>query len=816
MKHMNHRLFALLLLLLTLGTLTSAFAQITPSQDSYTDTSKATTNFGTATTLGVASSTASLQNTYIQFDLSSVPAGYTSANVAKATLKLYVNSVATAGTFNVDFVNGSWSEKTMTADLVPALGTTIASNVGVSSANVHDYILVDVTAAVGDWLNGSQANDGIALVANSGLSATFDSKENTTQSQPAELVIVFTAGGTISGVTTASGSGLIGGGTTGTLNLGLQTCATKQVLQWNGSAWVCAAVGTGTISGVTAGSGLTGGGTSGAVTLAIANKGVTTAQIGSGAATNGQVLTANGTGGASWQAAAGASTWAMTGNAGTNCTTSPCADFLGTTDASNLEFRVNNNRAFRIEAATDTQAGFGFSPNVIGGFSGNAVTAGAAGATIAGGGGGIKNGTSYINSVGGSFGVVGGGLKNVAAGEASTVAGGILNTASSGADTVAGGETNTASGGGSTVAGGNTNIASGQFSTVGGGTNNTAGVQSSTVAGGSNNIANNPYATVAGGYGNKSQGYGSTVAGGLNNTLSGTGSFAAGQYTTDINGLIHNGVFLWGDSSTTTPLAATADNQFLIRSVGGVGIGTNSPVAQLHVASTSGNPQAELDQGLANDYARLRLDLVGSNYWDIAAGGPTDQLNFFQAGYGNVISIDTSNSNTLMAMGNGASLSAGGTWTNASDRNLKEDFLSVDGSDLLKRLQTVPMLNWKYKNETGVRHIGPMAQDFYIAFKLGSDDKHIATVDEGGVALAAIQELYRETLKKDTEIQDLRKQVAGLSRRVSELSKIQLSVTALEARLARMDAQTSARTHKLHSTTMNEMGNGTNGKSLRQ
>jgi len=45
----------------------------------------------------VVSSTASIQTTYIQFNLSSTPAGYTGANVAKATLKLFaccVNSTA--------------------------------------------------------------------------------------------------------------------------------------------------------------------------------------------------------------------------------------------------------------------------------------------------------------------------------------------------------------------------------------------------------------------------------------------------------------------------------------------------------------------------------------------------------------------------------------------------------------------------------------------------------------------------------------------------------------------------------------------------
>ena len=76
----------------------------------------------------------------------------------------------------------------------------------------------------------------------------------------------FPGTGTITGVT--AGSGLTGGGTTGTVTVGLtNTCASGQVLEWNGSAWACAGVGTGTITEVTAGTDLTGGGTSGNVTL---------------------------------------------------------------------------------------------------------------------------------------------------------------------------------------------------------------------------------------------------------------------------------------------------------------------------------------------------------------------------------------------------------------------------------------------------------------------------------------------------------------------------------------------------------------------
>jgi hypothetical protein len=89
-----------------------------------------------------------------------------------------------------------------------------------------------------------------------------------------------TGDGTITGVTTGAGSGLIGGGNSGTLNLSLtNTCTTKQVLQWSGSAWACASPGTGTVTSVGSGAGLTGGPITGSGTLSIATAGVSNSML---------------------------------------------------------------------------------------------------------------------------------------------------------------------------------------------------------------------------------------------------------------------------------------------------------------------------------------------------------------------------------------------------------------------------------------------------------------------------------------------------------------------------------------------------------
>ncbi len=277
MKNLRSQLLILFVCVICL--VSSADGQLTPSGDAYTNTAMPTTNYGAKTLLDVESS----QTSYIQFNLSSIPSGYTGADITKATLKLYVNSVTTAGSFNVDYVNGTWSENTIDASNAPALGTTIAASVPLITADKNQYILIDITTAVQAWLSGT-ANDGIALVGNSPVNATFDSKESTTTSHAAELDIVFTpgsgGGGGIAGINTGAGSGLMGGGNSGTLNLSLiNTCSAKQILQWSGSAWACASPGTGTVTSVASGAGLTGGPITSSGTLSIATAGVTNSML---------------------------------------------------------------------------------------------------------------------------------------------------------------------------------------------------------------------------------------------------------------------------------------------------------------------------------------------------------------------------------------------------------------------------------------------------------------------------------------------------------------------------------------------------------
>jgi hypothetical protein len=151
MKNSKLQVLPILVLLLCMLSWVGAFGQITPSQDAFTNTAAASTNYGANVLLDV---NGAKEIVYIQFNLASIPG---SANVSQATLKLYVHTVTTAGSFNVDYVNGSWAESTITSSLSPVLGTTIAPSVPITAASKNQYILIDVTSALAgmaEWESG--------------------------------------------------------------------------------------------------------------------------------------------------------------------------------------------------------------------------------------------------------------------------------------------------------------------------------------------------------------------------------------------------------------------------------------------------------------------------------------------------------------------------------------------------------------------------------------------------------------------------------------------------------------------------------------
>ena len=119
----------------------------------------------------------------------------------------------------------------------------------------------------------------------------------------------------------------------------------------------------------------------------------------------------------------------------------------------------------------------------------------------------------------------------------------------------------------------NTITSNGAQSVIAGGAGNTASASYVSIGGGYSNTGSGFYGTIGGGSSNTASGNNSTVPGGTSNTASGSTSFAAGNRAK----AIHNGSFVWGDS-TFADLSSTAADQMMIRANGGVVISSTSGV----------------------------------------------------------------------------------------------------------------------------------------------------------------------------------------------------------------------------------------------
>ncbi len=207
-----------------------------------------------------------------------------------------------------------------------------------------------------------------------------------------------------------------------------------------------------------------------------------------------------------------------------------------------------------------------------------------------------------------------------------------------------------------------------------------------------------------------------TRAGGQGSVALGYRTTANNDYSVSIgyrasnNG--HTGTIVFGDESTTDSVRAQLDNEFRVRAAGGIKLRT-SPAANA-APGVSGNTGCDLSTG-------------------------------------------------------------SGTWVCSSSRTIKSGFQPIKGEELLARLNKLPLSTWRFSaDDTGGRHLGPVAEDFYAAYGLGMSDKNIGVQDLAGVALAAAQALERRTAELHTraaEVDGLKAQVRALEEKLRDLER---------------------------------------------
>jgi hypothetical protein len=266
-----------------------------------------------------------------------------------------------------------------------------------------------------------------------------------------------------------------------------------------------------------------------------------------------------------------------------------------------------------------------------------------------------------------------------------------------------------------TFAGGDNVIASGQLAFAYG---NQVTVSSTVGVGFGSAVTVSGTAGFSSGASNVCSGFACTAIG-YTVRAGGQGSVALGYRTTANNDYsvaigyrasnnTHTGTMAMGDESTTDSVRNQADNEFRVRYAGGIRL-------RVSAAANGNTPGAGGNVGC-----------------DITAAVPS--------------------------------------WTCASSRTLKENFVAVDGEDVLLRIREIPITTWNMIGaDRNVRHLGPVAEDFWHAFGLGLGETTIGLGDIDGVNLAAAKALEARTRSLQEQLDQRTAEVAELRGEVGEL-----------------------------------------------
>ena len=276
--------------------------------------------------------------------------------------------------------------------------------------------------------------------------------------------------------------------------------------------------------------------------------------------------------------------------------------------------------------------------------------------------------------------------------------------------------------------------------------------------------------------------------------------------------------------------AGAPTSSLYVEDYGRVGLGTSTPVVELHIKD-SDTPTMRLEQDSSGGWTAQTWDVAGneSNFFvrdatngsklpfRIEPNSPSSSLNIRSSGnigfgtwspeypmelettgedavfvaqrtdgamatvaaLGDAVQLGSVSDHNVAFVVNGVpvmhldasgNLTIEGALTEASDVGRKENFTVVGGDEILRKIGELTISTWNYQaDEDAIRHMGPMAQDFYRLFGLGSDQEHIAPLDANGVALVGIQELYQLAQAQQARIEQLEADNQALEGRLDAL-----------------------------------------------
>lgn len=245
---------------------------------------------------------------------------------------------------------------------------------------------------------------------------------------------------------------------------------------------------------------------------------------------------------------------------------------------------------------------------------------------------------------------------------------------------------------------------------------------------------------------------GSVVSYGVYGNGGSGGSAAQFDGTVTISGTLYSGAISGGAVSGSSFQAGPASPYGASLSAIGTRTGFyNQPIAYIENQNTS-----------SGSSPALRVVSSGDS--------PYGALSVSQQGTGLIAQFG--NASAFVSKLDSAGNWCGTSFVGCSDRNVKENFRNVNAREVLEKVAALPITRWNFKADVGTEHLGPMSQDFYSAFRIGPDDKHIASVDADGVALAAVQGLNQKVEEQGAALRAKDQQIHSLEQRLRKLETL--------------------------------------------
>ncbi len=207
------------------------------------------------------------------------------------------------------------------------------------------------------------------------------------------------------------------------------------------------------------------------------------------------------------------------------------------------------------------------------------------------------------------------------------------------------------------------------------------------------------------------------------------------------------------------------NNNAVINNEFRLGLGINSPNNNIHIFDASRNAGIILENGSTGTSWKFTNK---SSFFEVSKSGTgSPEFAVYDTG---AIKIGAGGATPNFDMDASGNVTIQGVLSQNSDVNSKENIELVNTAEVLSKVMDLPISVWNYKfDDASVKHLGPMAQDFFKQFNLGATDDKITTIDTSGVALASIKELGKQVSEKDQEIQSLKIQNEQLNQRLSAL-----------------------------------------------